>query len=306
MSHAKKHIRSFRYWLVYWFVRLLIAISNWVPRKLWLRFCGLLGWAGYFVATETRMLMRKHLKMAFPEMVIDDIKALAKQNFIMLGKNAGEILRATTIKTLSELEKILIVHNQENYEKAKAKNKGVIFLACHVGAFDLQVTYMSLKGLRPLIIGTPLKDERLNDLLWKQRNAHGAIAVERGKEMFRILKELKSGGSLALLIDQDTKVKSRFVNFFGIPASTPVGAAIFAIKTGAVVVPSYIHLAEDGKQHMHFLPEIETIVTGNEEHDMVANTQLYNDFIEAAIRKHPQQWVWMHERWKTKPGEEIR
>lgn len=250
--------------------------------------------------------MHKHIRLAFPDFTDEKVEDLAKRNFKMLGKNTGEILRATSVRSLSDLEKFLVIHNYENYEMAKAKGKGVVFLTCHIGAFDLQVTYMSLKGLRPLIIGTPLKDARLNDLLWKQRNAYGAIAVERGKEMFRLLKELKSGGSLAILIDQDTKVKSRFVNFFNRPAATPVGAAIFAVKTGATVVPTYIYLGEDGKQHMTFLPEIETTITDNEEIDLVENTQRYSNFIEEKVREHPEQWVWMHERWKTQPGQEMR
>ncbi len=306
MYKVKKYIRTIRYALVYWLVRFFIAISNALPRKAWLSFCGNLGWIAYHVASRTRKLMHTHIQIAFPDFKDNEVKSLAKRNFVMLGKNTGEILRATSVRTLSDMEKFLVIHDYENYEAAKAQNKGVIFVTCHIGAFDLQVTYMSLKGLRPLIIGTPLKDPRLNNLLWKQRNAHGAIAVERGKEMFRLLKELKSGGSLGLLIDQDTKVRSRFVNFFGKPAATPVGAATFAIKTGAVVVPAYIYLGEDGMQHMHFMPAIETTITGNEETDLVENTQRYTDFIEAQVRKHPEQWVWMHERWKTQPGQEIR
>jgi Kdo2-lipid IVA lauroyltransferase/acyltransferase len=180
-------------------------------------------------------------------------------------------------------------------------------VTCHVGAFELQIANMTLRGLNPLIVGTPLKDPRLNELLFSSRSAHGGIAVERGKEGMKLVKGLLQGGTVALLIDQDTKVKSRFVNFFGMPASTPAGVALLALKTKAAVVPSYIHYNKaDGKQHMYLLPEFPLIDTGNEENDLVANTQLYTSFIEDAIRKHPTQWVWMHERWKTKPGEEIR
>ena len=164
---------------------------------------------------------------------------------------------------------------------------------------------MALHGLKPNIIGTPLKDARLNELLFDYRNAHGAVAVERGKETFRLIKALKSAGSVAILIDQDTKVKSRFVNFFGMPAAAPVGASILAMKTGAAIVPTYIYLGGDGLQHMHILPEIAWTEKGNEEDNMIANTQNYTSFIECVIRQHPEQWVWMHERWKTKPGEEV-
>jgi KDO2-lipid IV(A) lauroyltransferase len=304
-KHLKRFMRRTRHLLVYRSVQVLLIISRLMPRTWWLTFCGRIGGLAYYFATKTRQLMFSHIKIAFPELKQEQIRSLVHQNFKMITKNAGEILLATRIKTEADLDSILTIHGYENFEKAKAKGKGVIFLTCHVGAFDLQITVMSLKGLRPLIIGTPLKNKYLNELLWKQRNAHGAIAVERGKEMFRLLKELKSGGSLAILIDQDTKVKSRFVNFFGKPAATPVGAAIFAMKTGASLVPTYIYLGDDNRQHMHFLPQIETINTGDEERDMIDNTQRYSDFIEAIIRQHPTQWVWMHERWKTKPGEEI-
>lgn len=120
-----------------------------------------------------------------------------------------------------------------------------------------------------------------------------------------MIKVLKSGGSVALLIDQDTKVKSRFVNFFGKPAATPVGATILAMKTGAAIVPTYVYLGDDWQQHMHILPEIPMSHTGNEEEDVIHNTQILTNFIEDVIRQHPEQWVWMHKRWKTRPGEEV-
>ena len=218
----------------------------------------------------------------------------------MLGKNAGDILRSSRVKDLRGLEKFLRTEGLENYEIAHGKGKGVIFLTCHLGAFDLQITNMAMRGLNPNIIGTPLKDKRLNDLLWNYRNLHGALPIARGKETFRMIKVLKSGGSVALLIDQDTKVKTVFVDFFGMPAATPVGATVLALKTGAAVVPTYIYLGTDGLQHMHILPEIPMTISGDEEHDIRFNTQILTNFIEEKIREHPDQWVWMHERWKTR------
>jgi Kdo2-lipid IVA lauroyltransferase/acyltransferase len=306
MGSVKKLRRKIRYAIVYRFVQFLIFISQIIPRVLWLRFCGFLGRIAYLFAGQTRELTQRHLTLAFgTEKNAAAIKKLSSKTFEMLGKNAGEILRASRIKSIDQLERFLVVDGMENFEAANRKGKGVIFLTCHLGAFDLQVTTMAMRGLNPNIIGTPLKDERLNELLWNYRNAHGAIAIERGRETFRMIKILKSGGSVALLIDQDTKVKSRFVNFFGRPAATPVGATVLALKTGAAIVPTYVYLGNDWKQHMHILPEIPMNVTGDDEVDMVYNTQVLTTFIEDVIRKHPEQWVWMHERWKTKPGEEV-
>lgn len=300
MTNAKRVRRYIQYGFVYWLVRMLIGISMSMSRNRWLKLCGALGKAAYYLAGKTRRLTLRHLSIAFPDKSGPEIKALAKRTFLMLGKNGGDILRSSrSVKTLHDLEKVLITDGIENYDVANKKGKGVIFLTCHLGAFDMQITNMAMRGLNPHIIGTPLKDKRLNALLWEYRNAHGAIPIARGKETFKLIKVLKSAGSVALLIDQDTKVKSVFVEFFGRRAATPAGATILALKTGAAVVPTYIYLADDGLQHMYILPEIPMTITGDEEKDIVFNTQVLTNFIEETIRKHPEQWVWMHERWKT-------
>lgn len=299
--------KRIKYTSLYFFVRFLIFISNLLPRAVWLTFCGWLGRIAYMVSPKPRERTIYHLGLAFSkEKSTLEIVALSKRVFVMLGKNGGDILRSLKVRTLADLNKFLITEGLENYEKAFAKGKGVMFLTSHLGAFDLQITNMALRGLKPNIIGTALKDERLNELLWQYRNAYGAVAIERGKESMRLFKVLKSGGSIAILIDQDTKVKSRFVDFFGMKAATPIGATILALRTGAAVVPTYIYLGDDGMQHMQILPEIPLVITGEEETDLVVNTQNFTNFTEQIVREHPEQWVWMHERWKTRPGEEIR
>ncbi len=299
--------KEIKYTSLYYFIRFLIFTSNLMPRQMWLGFCGFLGKVAYTFSPKPRERAIIHLGLAFGrDKSPREIVELSKKMFMMLGKNAGDILRSLKVKTVSDLEKFLTTHGLENYEKAHAKGKGVMFLTSHLGAFDLQITNMALRGLKPNIVGTALKDERLNELLWEYRNAFGAIAIERGKESVRLFKVLKSGGSIAILIDQDTKVKSRFVDFFGMKAATPIGATILALRTGAAVVPTFIYLDGNGQQQMHILPEIPLVVTGDEETDLIVNTQNFTNFTEKIVREHPEQWVWMHERWKTRPGEEIR
>lgn len=301
MSRSKQIRRTVRYKIVYLFVRFLIFMSNIFPRASWLSFCGALGRLAYRVATQTRTLTIRHLTMAFgKEKTQQELIELARNVFEAMGKNAGDILRSRTVRSLADLEKFLVTTGLEHFEAAHQRGKGVIFLTCHLGAFDLQVTNMALRGLNPNIIGTPLKNKDLNDLLFSYRNQYGAIAIERGRETFRMIKVLKSGGSVALLIDQDTRVKSVFVDFFGMPAATPVGAAIMAMKTGAAIIPTSIHLRDDGMQHMQVFPELQMVNTGDEDKDVVTNTAAMTKFIEGQIRQHPEQWVWMHERWKTK------
>jgi KDO2-lipid IV(A) lauroyltransferase len=255
-----------------------------MPRIWWLAFCGWLGKIAFATTKRYREQTLMHLGLAYGnKKSAKEIYSLARLVYVMLGKNAGDIFRSMEVKSLTDLEKFLITTGIENFEKANAKNKGVIFLTCHLGAFDMQITNMALRGLKPNIIGTTLKDPRLNDLLVNYRSAYGAIAIERGKETFRLIKALKLGGAVAILIDQDTNVKSVFVDFFGMKASTPVGAAVLALM-----------------QHMEIFPELPLIQTGDEAEDVRINTQAFTTFIESQIRKHPEQWVWMHERWKTK------
>ncbi len=303
----KKIRRKIRYAVIYALVRFMIFISNLMPRTTWLKFCGTLGRLASVFTVQSKKLAYRHLTMVYRHEKSDtEIKKLTTQVYEMLGKNAGEVIRSFPVSDYNDFKKITDVKGFEYAVQAYQKGKGVIFLTAHVGAFELIATELSFRGYKPLIVGTRLKDQRLNELLSSQRAKLGAVAVERGKDTVRLVRNLKTGGTMAILIDQDTKVKSRFVNFMGFPCATPIGATLLALKTGAAVVPVFTHLREDYTVDIQYYPEIELTVTGDEETDLVTNTQKLSDSIEHEVRKHPAQWVWMHERWKTKPGEEIR
>jgi KDO2-lipid IV(A) lauroyltransferase len=157
-----------------------------------------------------------------------------------------------------------------------------------------------------MVVMTALKDERLNKLLVDHRVSTGLEAIERGKATIKLMKGLKSGRIVLILIDQDTRVKSRFIKFLGIPAATPIGGTLMAQRTGASVLPMHITLQPDRSQLINIGPEVEIQHTDDEEQDLLVNTQRISDTTEQAILRNPAQWVWMHERWKTQPGEEIK
>ncbi|MCX7636477.1 MAG: lysophospholipid acyltransferase family protein [Cyclobacteriaceae bacterium] len=301
MVNWKNVRRKIRYRFIYLAVRGMIFLSNLMPRKVWIAICGYLGGLGYFVASQSRRITLENLKRAYPNIDNQSRTRLAKNVFVMLGRNAGDVLRAFPITQYERYKRIRDIEGEIHLDEAYKKGRGVLFLTAHLGAFELVATEMAFRGYQPLIIGTAMKDERLTDLLWRQRSKLGATAIERGKETVRLMKTLKAGGTVAILIDQDTRVKSVFVDFFGHSCSTPVGAALLALRTGAAVVPVFIHMRSDGKQQITCYSEVELIRTGNEEEDIRANTQLFTSVIESEIRKYPEQWVWMHERWKTRP-----
>lgn len=264
---------------------------------------GKLGALGYHLAGKTRNQIITHLNVAYgKEKSAEEIEVLAKRVFVMIGKNGADVLRAFKAKEISYYNKIRRVSGLNNVEEAREQGKSIIFLVAHIGAIEILANEMAMRGFEPNIIGTPLKNKKLNDLLWQHRARFGATPVIRGQETVRLVKVLLTGGSVVILIDQDTKVKSCFVNFFGKPAFTPIGAAMLALRTGAVVIPTFIHMADDLMQEIEYQSPVTLINTGDLEHDIVSNTQLFTDIIEKQIRKHPEQWVWMHRRWKTKPS----
>jgi KDO2-lipid IV(A) lauroyltransferase len=285
----------------------MMFISGLMSRSAWLKFCGTLGRLSSVFTANSRKRVVAHLTMVYgKEKTPEEIKALSKKVFKMLGMNAGDIIQSVNISSQQDFEKFRVINGVEHAEAAHKKGKGVIFLTAHIGPFEYIATELAFRGYKPLIVGTKLKDQRLNDLLASNRNKFGAQLVERGKDTVKLVKNLKLGGTMIILIDQDTKVKSRFVNFLGYPCATPIGATIMALKTGAAVVPMFLHQREDFKIEINCYPELEMTVTGDDETDLIVNTQKLSDVTEQEVRKYPEQWVWMHERWKTKPGEELR
>ena len=305
---SKRPLRKrIKYTLIYWFALGLIWLSNLFPRTWVLQFTGILASLAYHLFGEARQITLDNLTMVFGnEMSAKQLKKLSQQVFKMIGKNAGDIIRGLPIDSLEKLSTFVRVEGEEHLVSALNKGKGVIVVTAHVGAFEIIGSYLGLKGYQPHGVGTALKDERLNDLLVKNRTSRGVIAIERGKETFKMVKTLKSGGMIVILIDQDTRVKSRFVRFMGREAATPIGGTLMAQKTGAAVVPIYITMQPDMTQLIRIYPEVEIVNTGDAEKDLVENTQRISDTTEKVIKENPSQWVWLHERWKTRPGEEIR
>lgn len=300
----KKIRRTISYGLIYWMVLFFIFFSNLLPRKLWIRFLGFLGSLSYYVAIPTRKLVIQHLRMAYAgEKSDEEIVELAKKVFLMLGRNGADVIRNYRERELAYYDKFVRVKKIDIALKARDAGKGIVFVVPHIGAIEVLANQVALRGFDPYVVGTPLKNKRLNSLLWKQRSKHGARPVIRGEDTLKLIKALLTGGSVALLIDQDTKVKSCFVNFFGRPASTPIGAAMLAMRTKSVVIPAHIYMDDELNQNIEFLDPIELINTGDTEKDAVTNTQLFASVNEAQIRQHPEQWLWMHKRWKTQPSD---
>ncbi len=303
MGSSPKWSKKIKYKILYWFIRVLIAIAGRIPRKVLLGLGSLLGKTAYQFMHQTREKTIKHLTMAYEnDLNAHDIAGLSRKVFINLGKNGMDTIRAFSYKKLAQLESITQVEGIENFDKALAEGKGIIALACHRGAFELIADVMTLRGYKTNVMGAALQNKKMDELLVSYRTAKGAKYFQVGKDTLSVVKALKKGEVVAILIDQDKKkVKGTFVNFYDKPAYTPIGAAVLALKTGATVVPTAIHRQADDTHLITFLPAINLVRTGNEEQEIKANTQLFTRYIETFVREVPEEWVWMHERWKHSP-----
>ncbi|MCU0416888.1 MAG: lysophospholipid acyltransferase family protein [Cytophagaceae bacterium] len=308
-TEAPKDTRPFskrlKYQILYYLVRFVIFITGKIPRRITLALYGGLGSLAYYFAGKSRDRAVAHLQMVFGKTQTEaESRKIAKRMYTNIGKNFSDIIRTFSMETSEELTSLFEVKGKEHLDAAFAKGKGVLALTGHYGAFEFLGPYIGLNY--PFIaMGTKLKDPKLDSLIVKHRSRNNVEYIYRGENTMKLLRALKQGMVVPILIDQDTKVKSRFVEFMGIPAATPIGAVTLALKTGAAVVPMYTFLDENNKQSFNILPEIPMTITGDDEVDFVVNTKKMNESLEQFIYKDPSQWVWMHERWKTKPGEEI-
>jgi len=232
----------------------------------------------------------------------EELTRIAYNVFINLGKNLFEFFWASK-KDKSKLEKIASFEGIEYLQEALNKGKGVSVITPHLGNWELMAHFASIAGFPVNVIAKKLYDPRLDNLVLSLRNNYGIKTIFRDETSTgkKILKALKRGEILGMLIDQDTKVEGVYVRFFNQLCYTPSGAANLALRTGAQVLFCTISRNTNRKHSIRFYPPLRTVRTLDKQNDIVTNTQIYSHLIEASIRKYPDQWVWMHQRWKTKP-----
>lgn len=210
--------------------------------------------------------------------------------------NAAELLhllKRGADGMLSDIE----VQGWENVEAARATRRPILILTGHCGNWELIAIPLSHGGLPPAAIARPADDPRIQDLIVSIRRRLGTSTIARGTRgaARQILEVLRSGGAIAMLIDQDTKVDGVWVPFFDRPAFTPVGPAELAIKQDMRVVPSFIERRPDGGHLVRFLPVLPL------PKDPQQATALMTAAIEQQVRRRPEQWVWWHKRWRRQP-----
>ncbi|HSL82709.1 MAG TPA: lysophospholipid acyltransferase family protein, partial [Thermoanaerobaculia bacterium] len=223
-------------------------------------------------------------------------KRLARESYVHLGATLGEVLWLLTRSCAAVLRHVELT-GLEAVEALQAAGRPVLFVTGHCGNWELLAAAYSCR-MKPATVVARAPDEApLQRLLAGFRGRFGTRTVERGEAgaAKELLRTLRGGGVLAMLIDQDTRVEGVWVPFFGRPAYTPVGAARLALRRDVAVVPVFDERLPDGSHRARFEAPLEL------PEDEVAATALMTRAIEAHVRRVPEQWVWMHRRWRRQP-----
>lgn len=261
-----------------------------------------LGELGFRLARSERRKALASLGLAFPELSPLERLGLARRTFRHLGRCALEIACAAKIAPRLEQFMEWPAEDRALMESVLARKKGVVFVTGHIGNWELMGSRVARAGFPVRAVAKEMTDARMTAFADRFRAQGQVHSIWRGQPgaVKKILRALKDGELLTLLIDQDTRVQNVFVPFFGRLAATPRAAADFSLRMGAPTMVAWCHRRKDGGYRIH-MREVLHPTTGDREQDTLALTAALTSELERAIRAAPEQWVWMHQRWKTKP-----
>jgi Kdo2-lipid IVA lauroyltransferase/acyltransferase len=243
-----------------------------------------------------------NLRLAFPERTDAQRRAILRKMARNLGWMAVEFARFPQMNP-QNIERVVLLDGQENFLAGRSRGKGVLFLTGHIGAWELSSFAHALYGFPLHYMARPLDNPRVDALIHRYRCLSGNQPIMKNESARVTLRILREARTIGILADQNTvREEGVFVEFFGTPACTTTGIARLALQTGAAVVPGYAIWDEGKRQYrLRFEPPIELVRSGETERDVRENTQRFAKALEEIIRRYPDQWVWVHARWKTRP-----
>lgn len=265
-----------------------------------------LGWIYGSVIRHRRSVALAALSRSLPDCSESERQRILKAMYRNFAVNYVEILRLAGGAD-DDLRQLITSEGEEIVQDVLRRGKGALVLTAHLGNFDLLAMFTAQHGYPLTIISKEIKNPALNGLWMRLRERYGVKIVLSHNSMRACLKALKGNGLLGFILDQNRPHdQGIFVTFFNQPASTTPGLAFISAVTQAPVVPVFIHRTPDDRHHVRVLPAIEPPADRGED-SLRSATQHYTTIIEQEVRRHPDQWTWVHRRWKTrpKPGDKI-
>jgi Kdo2-lipid IVA lauroyltransferase/acyltransferase len=291
--------------LEYAVVRLLVGGIGILPRPLARAKCVSLA---HLVRLFHRKLWRvglRNLEIAFPELPLRERKRILRRVYSGMGRHLAEFCLFPRY-TAANADTVVIYEGFENFDTARRSGKGVLLLTGHFGAWEIGSFFHSLKGNPMKIVVRDLDNPLVDALVKRYRTMHGNETIDNREFLRGLLAAMRGNDTVGILMDTNmTPPQGVFVDFFGVAACTAAGMARVAMKTGATVVPAYTIWDSDLKKYkVCFDPPLETVNSGDAAADVITNTARYSAALEAIVRRHPDQWLWVHRRWKTRPAGE--
>jgi KDO2-lipid IV(A) lauroyltransferase len=276
-----------------------------VPRGVARLAAGCIAFAVYWCFGRLRGVGMRNLKLALPELSSKMRKEILRLVYIHLGWQLVEFCRMTRYTT-ENIRGWMRTDGLEHILAAQARGNGVLILTGHLGAWELSSFYYSLMGYPMGMVIRRLDNRRLDEYVNGIRCLHGNYVLDKDEFGRGLLTAMHAGGTVGILMDTNmTPPQGEFVRFFGIEACTGTGLAHVARKTGAAVLPGFMLWERDERRYvLHFGPEVEIPHTEDAVADILEGTQRCTSILESWIRRYPDQWLWIHRRWKTRPAGE--
>jgi Kdo2-lipid IVA lauroyltransferase/acyltransferase len=279
----------------------IIGFLRFLPRNAALSFGSMIGRLIPLIDRKIFKDSIRHLTIAFgAEKSAGEIRGIARKSFIGLCMNFVDTVRLHKMSP-EEVISVCVPHNMNILREAVAQGKGVIGLTSHAGCWELLGAYMAINGISVSVIANKLYDSRFEKMMTETREGKGLKVISRGQDTREIIRSIKAGDLLGVLIDQDMKVKGDFVDFFGIPAFTATAPAGLSLRYDAPILPIFTYMDSERQHHICVGKEVKIEKTGDIDKDILELTARCLKANEQFVREHPDQWVWFHDRWKTKP-----
>ncbi len=298
MMVANKHLSSVAYWLIYVFVWLISLI----PFPVAQFFGRVLGRAFAILGMSRINVSLDNIRHSFGDKMGEaEIKRLNRRVMIHFAEMLFEVPHILRMNR-SNLGRYVVFEGQEYFLEALRKGKGVFILTGHFGNWELMSAAVSLCFVPDaLIIARPLDFAPVERLVNLLRSRFGAEVIPKSRAMKSMIKAARDNRAVGVLLDQNVDwYEGVFVQFLGRQACTNKGLALIAQRTGSPVVPTFSVRQGDGRYRIIFEKEIELSKTGDKIRDYEDNTAIFTNVIEKYVRKYPDQWFWLHKRWKTK------
>lgn len=307
MATSTNKSATLRHWLEFIPLWLLVGALRILPRSLARIVGGAVGAAAFHLLSRLRKTGIRNLEIAFPAMPPEERESILRSLYRHLGWQLAEFCQMAGY-TVERASQFIRYEGLDHYLKARDQGRGVLILTGHLGAWELSSFFHSLRGFPMAMVirrlDNPLVDRFVNGI----RCMHGNRVLHKDDSARSLLRAMHHGETVGILMDTNmTPPQGVFVPYFGTLACTGAGLARVALKTNAAVLAGFLLWNEAEKRYvLHFGPEIELTRTGDHEMDAVTNTARFTAEIERYVREYPDQWLWVHRRWKTRPEGEAK